>query len=118
VAYFNRNARHISREYTTGLEITVCHYPPGTSKWNKIEHRLSSFISINWRGKPLRDMRTIVELISATTTKSGLTVQASYDQNWYEKGVKISDSEFEAIPIKRHDFHGEWNYTILPKAAV
>ena len=102
----------------TGLEITVCHYPPGTSKWNKIEHRLFSFISINWRGKPLSDMRTIVELISATTTKSGLTVQASYDQNWYEKGVKISDVDFEAIPIKRHDFHGEWNYVILPKPTV
>ena len=102
----------------TGLEITVSHYPPGTSKWNKIEHRLFSFISINWRGKPLTDIRTIVELISATTTKSGLSVLASYDQNWYEKGVKISDADFEAIPIERHDFHGEWNYTILPKATV
>lgn len=96
----------------TGLAITVCHYPPGTSKWNKIEHRLFSFISINWRGRPLTDMRTIIELISATTTKTGLTVQASYDPNWYPTGVKISAAEFEAIPLRRHGWHGEWNYDI------
>ena len=102
----------------SGLEITLCHYPPGTSKWNKIEHRLFSFISINWRGRPLTDMRTIVELISATTTKTGLTVQASYDENWYEKGVKISNQDFAAIPIQRHSFHGDWNYTILPRATT
>ena len=75
----------------TGLAITVCHYPPGTSKWNKIEHRLFSFISINWRGQPLTDIRTIVELIAATTTKTGLTVQCAYDPNWYPTGEKISD---------------------------
>jgi len=96
----------------TGLEITVCHYPPGTSKWNKIEHRLFSFISMNWRGRPLTDIRTIVELISATTTKSGLTVQASYDPNWYPTGEKVSDADFAAIPIHPHDWHGEWNYDI------
>lgn len=98
----------------TGLVITVCHYPPGTSKWNRIEHRLFSFISINWRGRPLTDIRTIVELISATKTKTGLTVQATYDPNWYPTGVRISDEVFHALPITPHDFHGEWNYDIEP----
>ena len=96
----------------TGLSITVLHYPPGTSKWNKIEHRLFSFISMNWRGRPLTDVRTVVELIGATTTKSGLSVQAVYDDGWYEKGVKITDAQFKAIPVTAHDWHGEWNYTI------
>jgi len=96
----------------TGLEITVCHYPPGTSKWNKIEHRLFSFISMNWRGKPLTDIRTIVELIAATTTTTGLTVQAVYDPEWYPKGVKITDDQLAAIPLTPHEWHGEWNYTI------
>jgi len=98
----------------TGLEITVCHYPPGTSKWNKIEHRLFSFISMNWRGRPFTDIRTIVELIAATTTETGLTVQAAYDPEWYPKGVKITDAQLTAIPVTRHDWHGEWNYTIAP----
>jgi transposase len=96
----------------TGLEVTVCHYPPGTSKWNKIEHRLFSFISMNWRGRPLTDIRTIIELISATKTKTGLTVQADYNPNWYPTGQKITDREFDAIPLRRHDWHGDWNYTI------
>ena len=96
----------------TGLEITVCHYPPGTSKWNKIEHRMFSFISINWRGKPLTDIRTIVELISATTTRTGLTVQAAYDPGWYPTGERITDADFATIPIVPHDWHGEWNYDI------
>lgn len=96
----------------TGLEITVCHYPPGTSKWNRIEHRLFSFISINWRGRSLTDIRTVVELIVATTTKTGLTVQALYDPNWYPTGEKISDADFAAIPVTPHEWHGEWNYTI------
>ena len=98
----------------TGLAITVLHYPPGTSKWNRIEHRLFSFISINWRGRPLTDIRTIVELIAATTTKTGLTVQCAYDPNWYPTGVKITDTELAALPINPHDWHGEWNYTITP----
>ena len=98
----------------TGLTITVCHYPPGTSKWNKIEHRLFSFISINWRGKPLTDIRTIVELISATTTDTGLTVQAAYDPNWYQRGIKISDQQLATIPITPHQWHGQWNYDIAP----
>jgi transposase len=100
----------------TGLEITVCHYPPGTSKWNKIEHRLFSFISINWRGRPLTDIRTIIELISATTTKTGLTVQAAYDPNWYPTGERVSDEDFAAIPLRAHEWHGEWNYDIRPAA--
>ena len=96
----------------TGLTISVCHYPPGTSKWNKIEHRMFSFITMNWRGKPLSSLRTIIELISATSTSTGLTIQADYDPNWYPKGVKISDRELAALPLVPHDFHGEWNYTI------
>jgi len=96
----------------TGLQIVVCHYPPGTSKWNKIEHRMFSFITMNWRGRPLTSLRTIIELISATTTTTGLTIQADYDSNWYPKGVKVSDAELAALPLTPHDFHGEWNYTI------
>jgi len=98
----------------TGLEITVCHYPPGTSKWNKIEHRLFSFISMNWRGQPLTDMRTIVELIAATTTDTGLTVQAAHDPGWYERGIKITDTQMAALPLHPHAWHGKWNYTIRP----
>ncbi len=97
-----------------GLPITVCHLPPGTSKWNKIEHRLFSFISINWRGKPLRSYRTIVQLIAATTSEAGLKVRAELDQNKYAKGVKISDAELAAVNLAPHAFHGEWNYTICP----
>jgi hypothetical protein len=96
----------------TGLVITVVHYPSGTSKWNKIEHRLFSFISMNWRGRPLTDMRTIVELIAATTTETGLTVRAEHDRNWYERCIKITKAELAALPITTHDWHGEWNYTI------
>ena len=94
------------------MEITVCHYPPGTSKWNKIEHRLFSFISMNWRGRPLTNIRTIVELIGSTTTTTGLTVQAAYDNTWYERGIKITDQQMQQIPLQPHDWHGEWNYTI------
>ena len=89
----------------TGLDITVCHYPPGTSKWNKIEHRLFSFITINWRGRPLTTMRTIIELISATSTSTGLSVLAEYDPNWYPKGVKITDRQLAALPLVPNDFH-------------
>jgi transposase len=96
----------------TGLRITVCHYPPGTSKWNKIEHRMFSFITMNWRGKPLTTLRTVIELISATTTATGLTIKADYDLNWYPKGVKVTDAELASVPLDPHDFHGEWNYTM------
>lgn len=96
----------------TGLDITVCHYPPGTSKWNRIEHRLFSFITINWRGRPLTSIRTIIELISATTTTTGLTVHAEHDPTLYPKGIRISDAELAAVPLTPHDWHGEWNYTV------
>jgi hypothetical protein len=96
------------------IPITVCHLPPGTSKWNKIEHRLFSFITINWRGKPLRSYRTIVQLIAATTTDSGLKVRAELDENKYPKGVKVSDAQMAAVNLDRHAFHGDWNYTISP----
>jgi transposase len=98
-----------------GLPITVCHLPPGTSKWNKIEHRLFSFITLNWRGKPLRSFKTIVQLIAATTTTTGLTVRAELDKNKYPKGVKTSDAQLAAINLTRHEFHGDWNYTITPQ---
>ena len=101
----------------TGLEITVCHYPPGTSKWNRIEHRLFSFISMNWRGRPLTDIRTIVELIGATTTTTGLAVQAAYDPGWYPTGIKITDTQMDALPLTRHNWHGDWNYTIAQSNA-
>jgi Rhodopirellula transposase DDE domain len=97
------------------LPITVCHLPPGTSKWNKIEHRLFSFITINWRGKPLRSYRTIVQLIAATTTDAGLKVRAELDENKYPKGVKVSDAQLAAVNLSRHAFHGDWNYTIAPR---
>jgi Rhodopirellula transposase DDE domain len=96
------------------LPITVCHLPPGTSKWNKIEHRLFSFITINWRGKPLRSYRTIVQLIAATTTDAGLKVRAELDEKKYPKGVKVSDLQMAAVNLTRHSFHGDWNYTISP----
>jgi len=99
-----------------GIPITVCHLPPGTSKWNKIEHRLFSFITGNWRGKPLISHQVIVELIAATTTKTGLTVRCQLDPNTYPAGIKVPDAELQAVNLTRHDFHGEWNYTINPKA--
>jgi len=100
----------------TGLEMSICHLPPGTSKWNKIEHRLFSFISQNWRGKPLISHQVIVNLIAATTTKSGLRVRAEIDPGKYPKGVKVSDKEVAAIRLERDKFHGEWSYTILPRS--
>jgi hypothetical protein len=101
----------------TGLEVTVCHFPPGTSKWNKIEHRLFSHISTNWRGRPLVSHQVIVELIAATRTRSGLRVHAELDRGSYPLGVKVADRELAAVPLRRHDWHGEWNYTVLPTAA-
>jgi hypothetical protein len=98
----------------TGLEISVCHLPPGTSKWNKIEHRLFSYISQNWRGKPLVSHEVIVNLIASTTTRTGLTVRCELDTNKYPKGIKITDNELKQVHIIRDQFHGEWNYTIKP----
>jgi hypothetical protein len=98
-----------------GLTITVCHLPPGTSKWNKIEHKLFSFITQNWRGKPLVSYQTIVQLIAATTTRTGLNVKAEIDHASYPAGIKVTDQEMAAISLTAHEFHGEWNYTIKPK---
>jgi len=97
-----------------GIPIRVSHFPPGTSKWNKIEHRLFSHISMNWRGQPLVSHEVIVNLIAATTTRKGLQVRAELDSKPYPKGIKVTDEEFAAIRIVRDEFHGEWNYTILP----
>ena len=101
-----------------GISITVCHLPPGTSKWNKIEHRLFSFITQNWRGRPLVSYQTIVQLIAATTTDTGLKVQCEIDPNTYPAGVKVTDAEMDAINIHRHEFHGDWNYTISPQPHI
>jgi Rhodopirellula transposase DDE domain len=100
----------------TGLEITCCHFPPGTSKWNKIEHRLFSHITMNWRGRPLTSHEVIVQTIAATTTRTGLRVRAELDDSSYDTGVKISDRQMDALPLTRHDWHGDWNYTLRPEA--
>jgi hypothetical protein len=98
----------------TGMAITVCHYPPGTSKWNQIEHRLFSFISLNWQGKPLINFETVVNLIGGTRTRTGLKVKAVLDTSQYETGVEISKQEIDQIRLKRHKVHPHWNYTLLP----
>jgi len=97
-----------------GLDVHVCHFPPGTSKWNKIEHRLFSFISQNWRGRPLTSHEVIVNLVASTTTKSGLTVQAAIDTEKYEKGRKITDAQMKLLNLTRDVFHGDWNYLLTP----
>jgi Rhodopirellula transposase DDE domain len=96
----------------TGLDVTVCHYPPGTSKWNKIEHRLFSEITKNWRGRPLESYQVVVDLIGATITEKGLRVRADLDRGFYPTKVKVTDSELATVDLNPHDFHGEWNYTI------
>jgi hypothetical protein len=96
----------------TGLEITVCHFPPGTSKWNKVEHRLFSHITMNWRGRPLTSHEVIVNTIAATTTRTGLRVRAELDASGCETGVQVSDAQMSALPLSRHDWHGDWNYTL------
>jgi Rhodopirellula transposase DDE domain len=98
----------------TGLSLSVCHFPPGTSKWNKVEHRLFSFISSNWRGEPLRDYETIVNLISRTTTTKGLKVICRLDRRKYPTGRKVSDEEMKLVNVERNKFHGDWNYIIRP----
>jgi hypothetical protein len=102
----------------TGLTLQVCHYPPGTSKWNKIEHRLFCHITQNWRGKPLTTRETVVELIASTTTRTGLTVQCELDTRSYPKGIKVTDEEMETLNIKGDIFHPEWNYTISPRPPI
>lgn len=101
-----------------GLAITVCHYPPGTSKWNKVEHRLFSFISMNWRGRPLLSYEAVVNLIGGTTTNTGLRVKAVLDTTEYAAGEKITDDQMRALRLKPHTFHGDWNYTIEPRRAA
>lgn len=110
---WKRELQRFSEE--SGLWISVCHYPPATSKWNKIEHRLFSYISINWRAKPLVSMETVIELISHTSTKEGLSVSAMVDQNTYPTGIKVTDEELKQLNIDADPFHGEWNYTIKPR---
>jgi hypothetical protein len=114
VRLWKRELQRLANEI--GIDIAVHHLPPGTSKWNKIEHRLFSFISQNWRARPLVSYRVIVDLISATTTKAGLTVLCEIDQNLYPKGIAVSDAEMAALNITHHQFHGEWNYTIAPNS--
>jgi transposase len=101
----------------TGLEITVCHFPPGTSKWNKIEHRLWSNVSMNWRGRPLTTHQVVVDLIANTTTRTGLKIHARLDQGYYPTGIKVTDKQLAAVPITTHNFHGDWNYTLTPPTA-
>ncbi len=98
----------------TGLEIRVCHFPPGTSKWNKIEHRMFSFMSLNARGKPLETLEVIINLIAATTTNTGLKIYAQLDETEYEKGVEVTDQQLDEVDITRDSFHGEWNYLVTP----
>ena len=98
-----------------GIRLFVCHFPPGTSKWNKIEHRLFSFITQNWRGRPLVSREVIVNLIDNTTTRTGLVVKAALDTNQYPTKTKVTDEQLERLRLKRHEFHGEWNYTLSPK---
>lgn len=99
----------------TGLKLFICHFPPGTSKWNKIEHRLFSFITQNWRGRPLVSHQAVVNLIASTTTRAGLIVKAALDTNHYETQIKVSDQELAQLRMIRHEFHGDWNYTLKPK---
>ena len=112
VKLWKRELQRLANE--TGLKITLTHLPPGTSKWNRIEHRLFAFMTMNWRGKPLVSHQVIVQLIGATTTETGLKVCCEIDANLYPKGIVVSDVEIQAINISRHEFHGEWNYTISP----
>ena len=99
----------------TGLEVTVCHFPPGTSKWNKVEHRLFSHITMNWRGRPLASHEVVVNTIAATTTRTGLKVRAELDTSQYATGVQVTDAQMKALPLERHGWHGDWNYTLRPR---
>ena len=112
VKLWKRELQRLTNE--TGLKVMVVHLPPGTSKWNKIEHRLFAFITMNWRGKPLVSHQVIVQLIGSTTTETGLKVACEIDGNLYPRGIKVGDAEMQAINITRNEFHGEWNYTIAP----
>lgn len=110
---WKREIQRLSNE--TKLKIQICHFPPGTSKWNKIEHQMFSFVSKNWRGRPLDSLATVINLISNTTTENGLRIEADIDKNIYEKGIEVSTEEMDSLNIKRDNFHGEWNYKISPQ---
>jgi len=110
-------ARQRRRADELQLPITVCHYPPGTSKWNKVEHRLFSFISLNWRGQPLLNFETVVKLIGGTRTRTGLTVKALLDTRDYPTGRTVTDQQVSGLRLTRHAFHPDWNYTLLPRPA-
>ena len=112
----NRGWKYHLQTLTTelGIPVTICHYPPGTSKWNKIEHRMFSFISMNWQGRPLETYETIINLIGGTTTKEGLQISARLDKNIYETGIKVSDTDMSKVKLERHPTHPRWNYTIQP----
>ena len=99
----------------SGLRVSVCHFPPATSKWNKIEHRMFSYITQNWRGRPLVSREVVVNLIGAVTTKGGLTIRSALDENSYATGKKVTDEQMKSLSIKRDSFHGEWNYTLSPR---
>ena len=116
VCLWKRELRALAKEFA--LPIAVCHLPTGTSTWNKIEHSLFSFITINWRGKLLRSYRTIVQLIAATTTDAGLKVRAELDEKKYPKGIRVSDADFNAINLERHAVHSDWNYSIATNAKM
>lgn len=113
VRLWKTELQHFADE--AGLEISICHFPPGTSKWNKIEHRMFSYISQNWRGRPLVSIETIINLIGATTTRNGLKINTSVDTNEYAKGVKVADKEMNSLAIRKEAFHGEWNYVLCPR---
>ncbi len=115
IRLWKKELQQFSNEHK--LKVSVCHFPPGTSKWNKIEHRMFSHISMNWRGKPLTSHEVIVNLIANTTTRQGLEIQAEIDKNTYPKGIKVTDAELENINLIKADFHGEWNYSILPNCS-
>ena len=101
-----------------GLRVSVCHFPPGTSKWNKVEHRMFCHITQNWRGRPLVSREVVVKLIGAVTTKGGLRIRSELDENRYETGRKVTDEQFQSLSLERDSFHGEWNYTLLPRASI
>jgi hypothetical protein len=98
-----------------GFEIQVCHFPPGTSKWNKIEHRMFCHITTNWRGRPLVSREVVVNLIGGTTTEAGLRIRSQLDENIYQAGLKVSDQELAELALERDEFHGEWNYRLHPR---
>jgi len=113
---WKRELQHFADE--SGLRVGVSHLPPGTSKWNKIEHRMFCHITANWRGQPLESREVVVSLLGATTTTQGLRIQAALDAGQYPTGIKVSDAEMQSLQIERSEFHGDWNYTILPHRRV